>query len=301
MTTAAAPLGTVAVGIDGSTSSDLAVDFALARARLTHRPLTLVHALSPMDTVWLAPVGLSPSMGTGVGLEALESQARELVAEEHAEVTARAPDLEVHDVLGFGDPRQVLLDVSTRASVVVLGSRGRGPVSSLLLGSVAVGVSRHITCPLVVLRPTDSADRNGVLVAVDGTERCIAPLEFAFQHASMHGLPLTVLHAYWDVRRAAAHALDDQEGAHADEEELLLLAEMTAGMSEKYPDVVVRRALATGLADLAILDAAAHSELVVLGTHHGSTAAEVLYGSVATAVMEHASCAVAVVPISLKD
>lgn len=301
MTPAEAPLGTVAVGIDGSESADLAVDFAVARARLTHRPLTLVHALSPMETVWLAPVGLSPSMGTGVGLEALESQARELLAEVHSEVTARAPDLEVHDVLGFGDPRQVLLDVAARSSVVVLGSRGRGPVASLLLGSVAVGVSHHVTCPLVVLRPSDGAERSGVLVAVDGSERCIAPLEFAFQHASMHGLPLTVLHAYWDVRHAAAHALDDQEGAHADEEELLLLAETVAGMSEKYPDVVVRRALATGLADVAILEAAAHHELVVVGTHHGSAAGELLYGSVATAVLEHATCPVAVVPLSLKD
>ena len=166
---------------------------------------------------------------------------------------------------------------------------------------MAVGVSRHIPCPLVVVRPPDGAERSGVLVAVDGTERCLAPLEFAFQHASMHGLPLTVLHAYWDVRHAAAHALEDQEGAHADEEELLLLAEMTAGMAEKYPDVVVRRALATGLADIAILDASAHAELVVLGTHHGSAAGEMLYGSVATAVLEHAACAVAVVPLALKD
>jgi nucleotide-binding universal stress UspA family protein len=254
-----------------------------------------------MDTVWIAPVGMSPSMGTGVGLEALETQAKELLAGTHAEVTARAPELEVHELLGFGDPRQVLLDVAARASLVVMGSRGLGPVRSLLLGSVAVGVSHHVPCPLVVMRPTDDADRSGLLVAVDGTERSAAPLEFAFQHAAMHGLPLTVLHAYWDVRHAAVHAHDDQEGVHADEEELLLLAETLAGMSDKYPDVVVRRALATGLADLAVLDAAADKEMVVLGTHHGSKAGEMLFGSVATTVLEHATCTVAVVPLSLKD
>lgn len=301
MDTAEVPLGTIVVAIDGSPTSDLAVDFAVAQARLTRRPLTLVHALSPMDTVWIAPVGMSPAMGTGVGLEALENQAKELLAGTHAEVTTRAPELEVHDLLGFGDPRQVLLDVATRASLVVMGSRGLGPVRSLLLGSVAVGVSHHVTCPLVVMRPTDGADRSGLLVAVDGTERSAAPLEFAFQHAAMHGLPLTVLHAYWDVRHAAVHAHDDQEGVHADEEELLLLAETLAGMSDKYPDVVVRRTLATGLADLAVLDAAADKEMVVLGTHHGSKAGEILFGSVATTVLEHATCTVAVVPLSLKD
>lgn len=301
MNTAGVPLGTIVVAIDGSPSSDLAVDFAVAQARLTRRPLTLVHALSPMDTVWLAPVGMSPSMGTGVGLEALETQAKELLAGTHAEVEARAPELDVHELLGFGDPRQVLLDVAARASMVVMGSRGRGPVRSLLLGSVAVGVSRHITCPLVVMRPTDGADRSGILVAVDATERSAPALEFGFQNASMHGLPLTVLHAYWDVRHAAVHAQDDEEGVHADEEELLLLAETLAGMAEKYPDVVVRRALATGLADLAVLDAAADKEMVVLGTHHGGSAAEMLFGSMATTVLEHATCTVALVPLSLRD
>jgi nucleotide-binding universal stress UspA family protein len=301
MDTADVPLGTIVAAIDGSASSDLAVTFAVAQARATRRPLTLVHALSPMDTVWLAPVGMGPAMGTGIGLETLEKQAKELLATAHAEVTAGAPDVEVHQLLGFGDPRQVLLDVAGRASLVVMGSRGLGPVRSLLLGSVAVGVSHHTPCPLVVMRPGDGTERKGILVAVDGSERCLAPLEFAYQQASMHQLPLTVLHAYWDVRHAAVHAHDDQEGVHADEEELLLLAEILAGMAEKYPDVVVRRTLATGLADLAVLDAAADKEMVVLGTHHGSAAGEMLFGSVATTVLEHATCTVAVVPLSLKD
>ena len=71
MDTADVPLGTIVAAIDGSASSDLAVAFAVAQARATRRPLTLVHALSPMDTVWLAPVGMGPAMGTGIGLEAL--------------------------------------------------------------------------------------------------------------------------------------------------------------------------------------------------------------------------------------
>ena len=117
----------------------------------------------------------------------------------------------------------------------------------------------------------------------------------------MRQLPLTVLHAYWDVRHAAVHAHGEEEGVHADEDELLILAETLAGMAEKYPDVVVRRTLATGLADLAVLDAAADKEMVVLGTHHGSAAHELVYGSVACSVLEHASCAVALVPLALRD
>jgi nucleotide-binding universal stress UspA family protein len=301
MGTVHVPPGTIVAAVDGSPSSDHAVDFAVEQALLTHRSLTLAHALSPMSTVWLAPVGLSPSMGTGVGLEALESQAHELLAESRTDVTGRAPELEVHEVLGFGDPRQVLSDAASRASLVVLGSRGRGPVGSLLLGSVAVGVAHHAACPVVVMRPTDGAERSGILAAVDGSARCAPALEFAYQQASMRQLPLTVLHAYWDVRHAAVHAHGEEEGIHADEDELLILAETLAGMTEKYPDVEVHRTLATGLADLAVLDAAADKEMVVLGTRHGSAAHEMVYGSVACSVLEHASCAVALVPLALRD
>ena len=175
MNTAEAPLGTIVAAVDGSPSSDLAVDFAVDQARLTRRPLTLVHALSPMDTVWLAPVGMSPSMGTGVGLEALETQAKELLAEVRATWPparrargARVPRLR-RPPPGAAGRRDARVDDRH-------GLPGRGPVRSLLLGSVAVGVSHHVTCPLVVMRPTDGAERSGVLVAVDATERSMAPL-----------------------------------------------------------------------------------------------------------------------------
>ena len=83
--------------------------------------------------------------------------------------------------------------------MIVVGSRGRGPVTSLLLGSVSVAVSKHASCPVVVQRPTPTdTTRHGILVGVDGTESSLPAIEFAYRMASSRELSLTVLHCYWD-------------------------------------------------------------------------------------------------------
>jgi len=212
-------------------------------------------------------------------------------------VAAKAPDLEIHDVLHVSDPREVLLELSRNASIVVLGSRGRGSVRSLLLGSVGVAVSKHAHCPVVVLRPAQvGAVRNGVLVGADGTERSREVLEFAYRIAAARDLPLTVLHSYWN---AAALVEGIPQGLAAEtqlEEQRLLLAESVAGLAEKFPEVRVRTELAHGSADDCLVGAAQRMDLVVVGAHYGGPLSRLTRGSVAASVVEHSPCTVAVVP-----
>lgn len=80
------------------------------------------------------------------------------------------------------------------------------------------------------------------------------------------------------------------------EEERLLLAETISGMREKYPDVPVTTELALGLVDDCMVKMAERMNLVVVGSHHGGAASELLFGSVPATVVEHATCPVAVVP-----
>ena len=93
-----------------------------------------------------------------------------VVLERAREVIARhAAGAEVHECVRIGDPRDVLIDLGTEAAEVVIGSRGRGPVRSLLLGSVGVSLSRHATCPVVVHRPgTEGRVHTGVVAGVVG-------------------------------------------------------------------------------------------------------------------------------------
>ena len=85
--------------------------------------------------------------------------------------------------------------------MLVLGSRGRGQLRSLLLGSVGVALVRHARCPVVVHRPGHAGTvRDGIVVGADATEESLPVLEFAYREASLRKLPLTVLYSYWDIQ-----------------------------------------------------------------------------------------------------
>lgn len=253
METTVIPSGTVVVGVDGSPSCERALDWAIDHATRERRHLTLAHGLDPMHRD---------------GPDVLR-QARERVHEV-------APGLAVHEALWPSDPRVALLELAERAAMVVVGSRGRGPVRSLLLGSVGLAVTRHAACPVVVVRPGHpGVVRHGVLVGLDASERCRPVLELGYRQASLRDLPLTILHATpaWDA------GLD--------------VGEAVAGLAEKFPDVRARTQVVHEDPAVALARESQRMDLVVLGAHHGGP----LHGSVTNAVVEHAACPVAVVPL----
>ncbi len=229
----------------------------------------------------------------------MKTAAQRLLAQARHTVEERTRKVEVHTLLRVADPRDLLMEVSRQADMVVLGSRGRGPVRSLLLGSVGAAVTRHASCPVVVLRPYNSGlVRRGVLVGVDGSERSQAPLEFAFRQASQRCLPLTVVHAFHEVQAPVTYGQPMGPVIVQDvEEQRLLLAEALSGMREKFPDVPVRTELVHGGAGDCLVRMSDQMNLVVVGAHHGGVGSVIMFGSVATSVVEHASCPVAVVPI----
>lgn len=251
------PVGTIAVGVDGSPGSQAALQAAADAAVAVGGSLTIIHAVRSSRAA-----------------QSVLSDARDAV--EH-----RAPNLEIHLVHRVADPRDVLVAVSEQAAMVVVGSRGRGPARSRLLGSVSLAVVRRAHCPVLIIRPHHpGVVRQGVLVGADGSEASISTLEFAFGQASARRLPLTVLHV-------VEHALDDAE-SHA-----LLVSEAMAGMRERHPDVRVKVETVRGHPDDAVLAAAARMDLLVVGSHRGGPT----HRSVTTAVVERAPCPVAVVPL----
>jgi len=163
------PAGSIVVGIDGSPESDRALDWAARQAALEARPLTVLHAAH------LGSTSLSTYAVPGPDIDRLldyvRVAGRELLAQATKRVARTEPDVEVHPVLSTEDPRMALEHQAHRATTLVVGSRGRGAVASLLLGSVSVSVSHRAACPVVVVRSeAGAAPGRGVLVGVDGTD-----------------------------------------------------------------------------------------------------------------------------------
>lgn len=142
----------IVVGHDGSASADRALVWAVGEARLRGCPVHVVrawsitHAPRPADV----PPGIVPP------IDAYEEAVREeLAADVRGALGAdegahEGVPLELHPVYARAD--EALVAASGRAELLVVGSRGRGGVTGLLLGSTSEHVVRHADCAVVVLR-----------------------------------------------------------------------------------------------------------------------------------------------------
>ncbi len=289
------PDSCVVVGSDGSDQAHRAVAWAADAAARTHRRLVVVHSFDPVSTAYAGAYG-------GWALDPTElrrgslAQSEAVVAAEAERLRATHPTLEVLVAADLLDPRQALADLSRRAHLLVVGSRGHGPVAGLLLGSVSAWIARQSTCPVVVIRPGDTQGHDGVVVAVDGTPESLGVVEFAYEQASELAARLRVLHCSWEVQSMGGTPVNDPRVGQDHDEMRAMLSETVAGMSEKFPDVEVLLDLEAGAAENVILRHAETAALVVLGRHHRHSILGMLYRSVTATVIEHASCPVAVVP-----
>ncbi|NPC96861.1 universal stress protein [Nocardioides sp. zg-DK7169] len=277
--------GAVVVGVDGSEDAEQALAWAATQAALEARPLTIIHA-----------AGLASLTGDEVDpamvMAAVRAEGRALVQRSAAAVAAREPDLEVRSELVLTDPRVTLLEAAEHAHLVVVGSRGRGPVSSLLLGSVGVALSQHARCPVVVRRPHPPEDSGeGVLVGTDATDRSDPAVAWAFHQASLRRTPLTLVLTFFE----AGPEGDVAEGEGGYDALWAQLREVADRFRPRFPDVEVVLRLRRGLADEALTHAAASVEMVVLGHHVRRSIFGLLDLDVPHGVLVHAPRYVAVV------
>lgn len=286
METQRLPTGCVVVGVDAAQPTDRALDWAADQAALEQRPLLLVHGIG-------SPLGLASAATSGLDLfPDLQAAGHALLARATTRAVTRHPELVVHQSVRPLDPRQALLDRSDDAALVVVGSRGRGHVLSVALGSVSEEVLGRAACPVVVVRPHHgSAPRRGVLVGTDGTGESEPVLQFAFRQARLRGLPLTVLHTVSDAAVTAPAAATPSPGQ-------AIGALSGSVLAAQYSDVVTSLEVGWGTPGECLVTLADSMDLVVVGHHQRGTLGRFTHNSVAVAVLEQASVAIAVVPVT---
>ena len=142
---------TIVVGVDGSPHAEAALEMAAEEAFLRKARLVIVCA-------WRFPTVVDP-VGVVVpeSFEGLQDEAEHMVKAAIARVAKLQPQVICEGRAVAGQPAEVLLKEAEQADMIVVGSRGRGGFSSLLLGSVGQQVVHHAHCPVIVVRAVETS------------------------------------------------------------------------------------------------------------------------------------------------
>ncbi|EME61780.1 Usp family protein [Rhodococcus ruber BKS 20-38] len=141
----------VVVGVDGSTLSEKAVRAAFEEAGLRGVDLVAVHVWSDMRRGTF-----DEAVKVSIDPDAFAESEQALLAERLAGFHDRYPDVNVRREVYVDGPRAHLLAWSEKAQLLVVGSRGRGGFTGMLLGSTSNSLIRDAHCPVMVVRPDES-------------------------------------------------------------------------------------------------------------------------------------------------
>ncbi len=140
----------IVVGVDGSDHSQRALEWAMREAAAHQSPLTVIAVHPVAKSAWTGrPITYAAED------QAAEEQARQ-AAQEAVDRTAatlgqsKPSSVAVRAVSGV--PAEELINASADADLLVVGSRGAGGFSRLVIGSVSSQVTHHASCPVVVVR-----------------------------------------------------------------------------------------------------------------------------------------------------
>ncbi|MQM27083.1 universal stress protein [Glycomyces albidus] len=135
----------IVVGVDGSSASIRALEWAVREAALTGAELEAVHA-------WEVPAQYGTGMMTLPSGEEFEAAAKESLARAVEQAAGTDPGVVIEQNAIAGHAAKVLIDAAQGASLLVVGSRGHGGFVGTLVGSVSQYCVSHAPCPVVVVR-----------------------------------------------------------------------------------------------------------------------------------------------------
>jgi nucleotide-binding universal stress UspA family protein len=279
----------VLAGVDDTSHAWRAADWAAGEAGLRGSALRIVHAVGP-----------GPEVGydeTGAGLSRpVFEAATGMLDRGRTRLAAGRPGLRIDAVLAHGRPAEAILDEAGDAGLIVVGTRGRGGFTGLLLGSVSLKVAAHADRPVVVTRGDPDQVADGAVVVGVRDDRDAAAVRFALAEAGLRHTGVRVVHA-WSPVAEAGLVVPEVDSVDAEQRAHRRLLDRLARPDGDAPQVPVETELALGSPAEALVEASRRASLVVLPRHPVEGRLGLPLGSVTHAVLHHAQCPVAIVPV----
>jgi nucleotide-binding universal stress UspA family protein len=269
--------GQIVVGVDGSPNARRALRFAIDEAELWGCPLEVIHA---WHTPRLGtPDGYPPDL---VRAGRLDDTAHALLEHE----LGATPDIEVHLHTHHGSPARVLVERSTRASLVVVGRHGTG--FHPLLGNVADQVAHHAACPVAVVPDNPPGGSNSkIIFGVDGSPEAAAAARWAHAEARQRKVRLVAVLAWPLIDQLVRQRPTDLELPYDDQQAQHLLDTVLNHVLGADAGTVERQTVGALAAD-ALQQAAQDAALTVVGARGLGGFHALLVGSVSRKLIQTA-------------
>lgn len=283
----------IVAGIDRGPGHETLVRFAAREAALHTRPLHIAHAME------------LPLPGGSIADEEESRSAAKAGAQlvEHYERLARdeVPGLFVGGELIMGPAAEGLIERSADAELIVIGHGGSGGFARLPLGSVSWQVATHAECPVIIVRPSETAGRpdNRVVVGVDTDEVSLQALDMAYLEAGLRGARLDVVHCAFDVATSPTGAITtvpvDPTWVRSGQRDFFDTE--LRRRRDRHPGVEVNLRIEHASPGPLLVEVSTGACLLVVGSRRRTGVRRLLLGSVSAAVLHTAHCPVAVVPV----
>ena len=296
-----APAGAVWVAVDGSEGSDRAVRWAARYAEARALPLQLLHVVSVPSVFYTEPMAARfvEDERTRIGEQVLHDAAGEARgAVDGAELTIGA---------GYeaGAATEVLISASRDAHLLVLGTRGHGELTGLLVGSVTRAVTGHAHCPVAVIPALpegvpDPAARTDapVVVGVDGSPPGLAALDFAYAEAESRGVELVAVHVWSDAAihpRLLGSREEDPYWRRVQRTQEKRLRELVDERAPRHPDTWVRQVVERENPVKMLAEWSTQAQLVVTGSRGRGGFTGLVLGSTSHGLLHRSQCPLVIV------
>lgn len=275
----------IAVGVDGSPDAERALRWAVSWAERTGGSIRAVMAWD-----YPALAVMPPPLGMPIPPEEHMVDATRSALAKSVQPIRSTSGVEITEVVRRGPAAQALLDEAENASLLVVGTRGRGRLAAVLLGSVSRKVAAAAPCPVAVIPDVDGLTLDHpVVVGVDGSAGSLAALRWAGE--AIDG-PIEALHIF-EYPFGPEYAVDGFEWDDPQElGEKLLERSVEEALGDR-PGVT--RSAVKGEPRQVLIEAGQRASMIVVGAR-GLTGLAGVLGSITTAVASAAPVPVVVVP-----